>query len=76
MTLVNQSDPTKSLTLVVDSPATIILTNSGNPGVNFSLGGSISLSSTTAGGVYAGHLQRYRRLLMRFDRAFSASFRV
>jgi len=54
VTLVNQSDPTKSLTLVVDSPGTVALTNSGNPGVDFSLGGSISLSSTTAGGVYAG----------------------
>jgi hypothetical protein len=54
VTLVNQSDPTKTLTLVVDSPGTLTLTNSGNPGVNFSLGGSISLSSTTAGGVYSG----------------------
>lgn len=54
VTLVNQSDPTKSLTLVVDSPGSLTLTNSGSPGVNFSLGGSISLSSTTAGGVYAG----------------------
>jgi len=54
VTLVNQNDPTKTLILTVDSPGTIALTNSGNPGVNFSLGGSISLSSTTAGGVYAG----------------------
>lgn len=54
VTLVNQNDPTKSLTLVVDSPGTVTLTNSGNPGVNFSLGGSISLSSSTAGGVYSG----------------------
>jgi len=52
--LVNQNDPTKTLTLVVDNPGTVALTNSGNPGVNFSLGGSISLSSTTAGGVYSG----------------------
>ena len=52
--LVNQSDPTKTLTLVVDSPGTVALTNSGNPGVDFSLGGSISLSSSTAGGVYSG----------------------
>jgi hypothetical protein len=54
VTLVNQSDPTKTLTLVVDSPGTVFLTNSGNPGVDFSLGGSISLSSSTAGGVYSG----------------------
>jgi uncharacterized protein DUF4402 len=54
VTLVNQSDPTKSLILVVDSPGTVLLTNSGNPGLNFSLGGSISVSSSTAGGVYSG----------------------
>jgi hypothetical protein len=54
VTLVNQSDPTKTLTLLVDSPGSLTLTNSGSPGVNFSLGGSISVSSTTAGGVYSG----------------------
>lgn len=54
VTLVNQSDPTKTLTLVVDSPGSLALTNSGNPGVDFSLGGSISLISSTAGGVYSG----------------------
>jgi hypothetical protein len=54
VTLVNQSDPTQSLTLVVDSPATVVLVNSGPPGLNFSIGGSISLSSTTTGGLYSG----------------------
>jgi hypothetical protein len=54
VTLVNQSDPTQTLTLVVDSPGSVTLTNSGPPGSNFSLGGTISLSSSTAGGVYAG----------------------
>jgi hypothetical protein len=52
--LTNQSDPTKTLTLIVDSPGSLVLTNSGPPGTNFALGGSISVSSTTAGGVYAG----------------------
>ena len=42
VTLVNQSDPTKTLTLTVDNPGSLTLTNSGNPGVDFSLGGSIS----------------------------------
>lgn len=56
VTLVNQSDATKSLTLVVDNPGSVVLTNSGPPGTNFSLGGSISLSSSTVGGVYAGTL--------------------
>jgi hypothetical protein len=54
VTLVNQNDTTKSLVLVVDSPGTVTMPNSGNQGVTFSLGGSISLSSSTAGGVYAG----------------------
>jgi hypothetical protein len=54
VTMVNQSDPTKTLTLVVDSPGTVALPNSGNPGVTFSLGGAITLNSTTAGGTYAG----------------------
>jgi len=54
VTLVNQVDPTKTLTLVVDKPASVLLTNSGPPGTNFSLGGSITLSSTTAGGTYSG----------------------
>jgi hypothetical protein len=54
VTLVNQSDPTQTLTLTVDSPGTVVLTNSGFPGSDFSLGGSVTLSSTTSGGVYVG----------------------
>ena len=54
VTLVNQSDATKTLTMVVDSPGTLTIPNSGQPGTTFALGGSITLNSTTAGGVYAG----------------------
>lgn len=54
ITLVNQSDPTKALTLVVDSPETILLTNSGSQGQNFPLGGSIDIDSTTVDGTYTG----------------------
>lgn len=54
VTLVNQSDSTKTLILVVDSPGTVTLPNSGNKGVNFPLGGSITLSSTTTSGDYSG----------------------
>ena len=54
VTLVNQGDSTKTLTLVVDSPGSVLLTNSGPPGTDFSLGGTINLSSTTTGGTYAG----------------------
>lgn len=54
VTLVNQADATKTLTLVVDGPGTVTLPNSGTKGVNFPLGGSIGLSSGTASGTYAG----------------------
>ena len=54
VTLINQSDPTKTLTLVVDDPGTVMLTNSGPPGTDFSLGGSISLSSSAESGLYSG----------------------
>ena len=52
--LTNQSDPSKTLTLIVDNPGSVVLTSSGVPGVDFTLGGAISLSSTTVTGVYAG----------------------
>jgi spore coat protein U-like protein len=54
VTLVNQSDSTKTLTLVTDAPATLVLTSSGIPGNNFSIGGSVTLDSTTAAGAYVG----------------------
>lgn len=54
VTLVNQGDPTQKLTLTVDSPGSVTLVNSGQPGSNFNLGGSITVNSTTAGGTYTG----------------------
>jgi hypothetical protein len=54
VTLTNQSDPTKTLTLAIDNPGAVTFTNSGSKGVNFSLGGSITLSSATVAGVYSG----------------------
>ena len=57
VTLVNQSDPTQTLTLVVDNPGQVTLTSSGAPGSNFDLGGSVTLSSTTATGTYTGTFQ-------------------
>lgn len=54
VTLVNQSDSTSTLQLVLSAPASITLPNSGMPGVNFSVGGSVTLDSTTAGGLYSG----------------------
>lgn len=54
VTLVNQSDSTKTLTLVPDGPGSVLLTNSGPPGTNFSIGGSIAIDSTTDAGTYVG----------------------
>jgi hypothetical protein len=54
VTLVNQGDSSKTIQLVLEAPASIVLTNSGMPGVQFSVGGSMTLSSATAGGTYAG----------------------
>lgn len=54
VTLVNQSDTTKTLSLAIDNPGSVTLPNSGQPGIIFSLGGSITLSSTTTSGLYSG----------------------
>lgn len=56
VTMTNQSDPSKSLMLVVDSPGQVTITSSGAQGTSFNLGGSITLSSTTANGLYSGTL--------------------
>lgn len=57
VTMVDEADPTKTLTLKVDNPGQVTLTSSGEPGVNFNLGGSITLDSTTATGTYTGTFQ-------------------
>ena len=54
VTLVNQLDSTKTLTLVPDKPPPVALSNSGNPGTIVSIGGSVTVNSTTAGGTYQG----------------------
>lgn len=54
VTLVNQGDSSKTLTLAVDSPTQVTLTSSGEPGNNFDIGGSLALSPTTASGTYQG----------------------
>lgn len=57
VTLTNQSDASQKLTLVVDKPSQVTLTSSGEPGNNFNIGGSITLSSATDAGIYSGTLQ-------------------
>ncbi|HEX3676094.1 MAG TPA: DUF4402 domain-containing protein [Sphingomicrobium sp.] len=54
VTLVNQNNSTQTLSLIVDSPGQVTLPNAGQQGINFNVGGSITLSSTTVGGTYRG----------------------
>jgi Domain of unknown function (DUF4402) len=54
ITLVNQNDSTQALTLVTNAPTSILLTNAGFPGTNFSIGGSVTINSTTSAGTYVG----------------------
>ena len=54
VTLVNQSNNAQTLTLVLDSPTQVTLPNSGNQGVVFNVGGSITLDATTVSGTYKG----------------------
>lgn len=50
--LVNATGQTLRFTPNV--PSTIMLTNSGSPGTDFNMGGSITLTATSADGVYSG----------------------
>lgn len=52
--LTNGNDSTKTLVMAVNSPGTVALLNSGNAGVEFPLGGKITLASDTVDGVYTG----------------------
>ncbi|HWU91801.1 MAG TPA: DUF4402 domain-containing protein [Sphingomicrobium sp.] len=52
LTLTNQADNTKTLTMNVDAPANVNLGSSGTTALP--VGGSISVDSTTADGVYQG----------------------
>jgi hypothetical protein len=54
--LVNQFDPTKTLWLVTSAPASVALGNSGSVGLEFGVGGAITVDSTTADGTYSGTL--------------------
>jgi hypothetical protein len=54
VTMKNANDLTKTLLLTVDNPGTVQLGNSGASGVEFALGGAITVDSTTVDGVYNG----------------------
>lgn len=50
------SNGTDSIPFTVNGPASMSLTNSGAPGTDFDVGGSLSVSPTLLGGVYTGTL--------------------
>jgi hypothetical protein len=54
--LVNSADGTK-IRFTPVAPATVTLTNSGNPGKDFNVGGSIAIPSTATGGLYSGTVE-------------------
>ena len=51
---VSMTNGTDTLTLTPDHDTTVALTNSGAPGIDFFVGGSLSIPSTTSDGVYTG----------------------
>lgn len=54
ITLNNLTDGVSSLSMTVDAPATVTMPNSGTLGVQFGVGGSITVASNTPDGVYQG----------------------
>jgi hypothetical protein len=54
VTLVNQNNSAQTLNLALDSPGQVTLPNAGVQGVNFNVGGSVTISSTTVAGTYRG----------------------
>jgi uncharacterized protein DUF4402 len=56
VTLTNQNDGVSTLLMTVDNPGTVNLTNSGNSGLTFDLGGQITVASSTPDGTYSGTL--------------------
>ena len=53
--ITNANDAT-NLVFTPNAPASVNLTNSGAPGTNFSVGGSIIITPTTTDGVYTGNI--------------------
>jgi hypothetical protein len=51
---VTLSNGTSNLILTPDHAASVLLTNSGSPGVDFGVGGSVTISNTTPDGDYTG----------------------
>jgi hypothetical protein len=46
--------PNGTLSMAVSAPANVVLTNSGFPGTDFGIGGTLTLTNNTPDGVYSG----------------------
>ena len=55
--LTNTTDTSKQLTMTVQAPPSVVLPNSGNPGLQLGVGGRITVSSATTPGLYVGTLE-------------------
>ncbi|MGH6705289.1 MAG: DUF4402 domain-containing protein [Sphingomicrobium sp.] len=51
------SGGSETLSFTPDAPATVALGNSGAVGVDFTVGGSITIADTTVGGLYVGDIE-------------------
>jgi hypothetical protein len=51
------SGGSETLSFTPDAPATVALGNSGAVGVNFTVGGAITIADTTVGGLYVGDIE-------------------
>ena len=51
------SGGSETLAFTPSAPATVLLTNSGAPGNNFNVGGSISIAPATVDGLYVGDIE-------------------
>ena len=51
------SGGSETLAFTPSAPATVLLTNSGAPGNNFNVGGSISIAPATVDGLYVGNIE-------------------
>lgn len=55
--MTNSTNAAQTLTLTLLAPATITIPNAGSAGLNFAVGGMVSLSSSTPPGLYTGTLE-------------------
>jgi hypothetical protein len=51
------SGASETLVFTPSAPASVLLTNSGAPGNNFTVGGSIQIATTTVDGLYRGDIE-------------------